>query len=149
MRRSKQAVNSYIDTPPKKTGGILLRRGHPPFRLQHYPKKLRKLKLANKPKNTHMKTINGFNIKFDFSKLIKVAELIYFDGCASLDNKSLFIFIMNDKPCHTCQHGNKYTQQRPCQHIFRLLILRFAEAYNRLGCYKQSQCIISLQTYED
>lgn len=27
-----------------------------------------------------MKTINGFNIKFDFSKLIKVADLIYFDG---------------------------------------------------------------------
>lgn len=27
-----------------------------------------------------MKTINGFNIKFDFSKLTKVADLIYFDG---------------------------------------------------------------------
>lgn len=27
-----------------------------------------------------MKTINGFNINFDFSKLIKVADLIYFDG---------------------------------------------------------------------
>lgn len=27
-----------------------------------------------------MKTINGFNLKFDFSKLIKVADLIYFDG---------------------------------------------------------------------
>lgn len=27
-----------------------------------------------------MNTINGFNIKFDFSKLIKVADLIYFDG---------------------------------------------------------------------
>ncbi len=27
-----------------------------------------------------MKTINGFNIKIDFSKLIKVADLIYYDG---------------------------------------------------------------------
>ena len=27
-----------------------------------------------------MKTINGFNIEFDFSKLIKVADLIYYDG---------------------------------------------------------------------
>lgn len=27
-----------------------------------------------------MKTINGFNINYDFSKLIKVADLIYFDG---------------------------------------------------------------------
>ena len=27
-----------------------------------------------------MKTINGFDITFDFSKLIKVADLIYFDG---------------------------------------------------------------------
>ena len=27
-----------------------------------------------------MKTINGFSINFDFSKLIKVADLIYYDG---------------------------------------------------------------------
>ena len=27
-----------------------------------------------------MKTINGFSINFDFSKLIKVADLIYHDG---------------------------------------------------------------------
>lgn len=27
-----------------------------------------------------MKTINGFNLKFDFSKLIKVADLIYYEG---------------------------------------------------------------------
>ena len=27
-----------------------------------------------------MKTINGFDIKFDFRKLIKIADLIYFDG---------------------------------------------------------------------
>ena len=27
-----------------------------------------------------MKAINGFNFNFDFSKLIKVADLIYFDG---------------------------------------------------------------------
>lgn len=27
-----------------------------------------------------MKTINGFNIKFNFGKLIKIADLIYFDG---------------------------------------------------------------------
>lgn len=30
--------------------------------------------------NIDMKTINGFSINFDFSKLIKVADLIYHDG---------------------------------------------------------------------
>ena len=30
--------------------------------------------------NIDMKTINGFSINFDFSKLIKVADLIYYDG---------------------------------------------------------------------
>lgn len=37
-----------------------------------------------------MKTINGFNFNFDFSKLIKVADLIYFDG-------PLLSHYMNDK----------------------------------------------------
>lgn len=50
-----------------------------------------------------MKTINGFSINFDFSKLIKVADLIYHDGpllSHYVSNKGEnYLFYWVDVPC--------------------------------------------------